>query len=76
MAKSVFPEDEWHPVTGVRGLTPLSPPTSPGNVFNLEINLVQSGAPQKSLFDTISGCKYMSFSLNGCVSLKQDFTFP
>ena len=35
----------------------------PGNVSNIEINLVQSGAP-KRLFDTIFGCTFMSFSLN------------
>ena len=32
-----FPEDEWHPATGVWDCPP-------GNVSNLEINLVQSGA--------------------------------
>ena len=36
-----------------------------GNVFHLEINLVQSGA-QKGLFDKIFGCTYMSVSLNEC----------
>ena len=36
----------------------------PGNVFNLKINLVQSGA-QKTFY-TIFGCTYMSFLLNEC----------
>ena len=44
-----FPEDEF----------------SPGNVFHLEINLVQSGAKRR-LFDKICGCIYMSFLLNEC----------
>ena len=38
------PEGEWHPVVaGVQG----TPAPTPGNVFNLEINLEQSGAHQK-----------------------------
>ena len=46
-------------------LLPGSGGCPPGNVYNLKINLVQSWA-KKTLFDKISGCTYMSFSLNEC----------
>ena len=54
-----FPKDEWRPgsVMG-SGAAPLV-------LFNLETNLVQSGAT-KILFDKTFGCTYMSVSLNEC----------
>ena len=54
--KVFFHEDEWHFVTGSRGCPP-------GNGFNLEINLVQSGAKKDFLTRFLD--VNVLFSLNG-----------
>ena len=60
--KAFSPDDEWHPVTGVRWLPP-----GLEIFFNLEINLnrVQSGGPKKDFVTRFLDVPtYLSFALN------------
>ena len=59
VAESVFPRRRVAPCHRGPGAAPAA------NVFNLEINLVQSGA-QKRPCDKIFRCTYIFFSLNEC----------
>ena len=79
--KVFFPEDEWSTWSHECSQGALLGRSLQKTMFNLQLNLVQSGAfwspPKRTLFDKTCGGTYMSFARNERerVSLKRDLHF-